>query len=164
MAISYAIRRGQVIEDAKGRVDASATKNRAYLLADHSVKKRAKAAGKKDGRRAAKSKKRTDLWDLNLQAQINEREARTAKLDVERARLLGMLTERRMVLAAFAAFGQEWKTQVLDMPRRLIPYIYSMCRSGKPLQGAIKHAELEVSKVTQALKEKGRDLELGDLT
>jgi hypothetical protein len=163
MAISYAVRAGKVIEDDKGKVDTASPLNRAFLQADHTAMKRAKAKGRAEGRGSV-SKKRADLWERNIRAQIAEREARTAKLDVERAKLLGMLVERRMMLASFAAFGAEWKPQLLDMPKRLIPRIYDMFRAGKSEQEAVQYAEKEVFGATQALKNKGREVELGDLT
>jgi hypothetical protein len=164
MAISKAVRRGEVIEGDGGSIKLTDPVNRAYRQADHTVAKRPKSGtGGGEGR----GKRSEDIAQLHRQMlveKIRNLNAKTAKDDVDRARKLDMYTERRMVETCFAAFGAEWKPQILDMPKRIVPVLYEMCRAGRPLQEAILYAEKEIAEATKALKEKARAVGLGDLT
>ena len=166
MAISKAVRGGKVIEDDRGRVDTAEPVNRAYLLADHSVAKRARAAGQRDEKvsRAAASKRAAKRAEEKHQQWMDEHKAKTAETNAKVARALGLLVERANVERMMSAFGAELKLRILGLPRQFSAELFDLAHTKGATPMALEGRLLEL--LTDALKhckEKAREVGLSSI-
>jgi phage terminase Nu1 subunit (DNA packaging protein) len=162
MAISKAVKRGEVVEDDGGIIDTTNPVNRAYLQADHAVMKRAKAAGA--GARGDKSKRRGELWERKTLSEIRLKDEQTNYHVQRRARELGLLIERAMVDRAIAAIGAEIKLRILGLPRQVAQELFDLAHSKGATPMALEGLLLErLSDALVHVKEKGREAGLGSI-
>jgi hypothetical protein len=137
MAISKAVASGKVIEDDGGFVYITNPVNRAYMLADHAVMKRAKAHAEKDGpvSRAAASKRSAKRAEERHQAWMDHERAKTAETNAKVARALGLLLERAVVERMMSAFGAELKMRILGLPRQFSAELFDLAhtKGGTPM-------------------------------
>jgi hypothetical protein len=156
MAISKAVKRGEVVEDDGGIVDTTNPVNRAYLQADHTVMKRAKAAGDKE--RGMRSKDRA-AWSLRkMMADARYKEEQTDLAIQRRAKELGLLTETAGIEKGVAAIGGALSTYLLTMPRQVAQELFDRSRA---MDGTVKFIEdILIDRCTEILvkvKEKAHE-------
>jgi hypothetical protein len=164
MAISKAVRSGKVVEDDEGRVDITNPVNRAYLQSDHAVMKRARVAGKKSTGRADGSKRKAKLYEAKTIEQTRQYRENANWAVQRRAKDLGLLVERAKVEQMMAAFGQELKLRLLDLPRRISANLFGLARAEAATPMAIEGAlNKELSEALAACKERARAIGLGSL-
>jgi hypothetical protein len=160
MAISKAVRRGEVVEDEKGRVNTADPGNRAYMLADHAVMKRAEVAG-----RAKKSKEARGLMDEKTFEQTRQYRENANWAVQRRAKDLGLLVERAKVEQMMAAFGQELKFRLLGMPRQTAPELFALAKVKGSTPMALEGLLLKrISETLERCKDKARAVGLGSLS
>jgi hypothetical protein len=161
MAISKAARAGKVVEDDKGHVDITNPVNRAYMLADHTVMKRARAAGKKPTTRADDSKRKAKLYEAKTVEQTRQYKANADWAIQRRAKDLGLLVECVKVEQMMAAFGAELKLRILGLPRQVSGELFDLAQTKGSTPMAIEGLLLKL--LTDALvhcKEKAREVGL----
>lgn len=151
--ITAGIERGTLVAGRAGMVDPKEPKNRAYLRR-HGVAPAKSAKEQKD------EEPTSVLKDLSI---IAKNEAYTRNQNVEHARKIGLYGEIRDFEKCLAAFASGWKPYILDLPRKIIPDIYSMALKGKPIQEAIAYAEKEIAASTKALKALAQSQKLGSI-
>jgi len=151
--VTKLIETGTLVSGRAGMVDPKEPKNAAYL-------RRRGMAPVKDAR-AQKAEEPVAL--RKTESEVKRNEAATRKLDADLARILGLYVERRIVEAAFAAFGADWKTWILDLSRKIVPEIYGQAQRGGSMQEAIAYVDKELAASTKALKRRAEALKLGDI-
>jgi transcriptional regulator with XRE-family HTH domain len=166
MAISKAVRSGKVIEDDRGFVDITNEVNRAYMLSDHSVAKRARAAGVRDEKvsRAAASKRAAKRAEEKHRQWMDEHKAKTAETNAKVAKALGLLVERATVERMISAFGSELKMRLLGLPRQFSAELFDLAHTKGATPMALEGRLLELT--TDALKhckEKAREVGLSSI-
>jgi hypothetical protein len=151
--ITAGIERGTLVAGRAGMVDPKDPKNRAYL----------RRHGVAPAKSAPEQKSEDDVYQRKEESIIAKNEAYTRNQNVEHARKIGIYGETRDFEKRLAAFASGWKPYILDLPRKIIPDIYSMALKGKPIQEAITHAENETAKSTKALKALAQSQKLGTI-
>ncbi len=164
MAISKAVGKGSVIEDDAGHVDVTNPVNRAYLLADHAVMRRARARAPKDEKvsRAAASKLAAKRAQEKHDQWMAEHAAKTAEMETRRAKTLGILAEQKVMKNAMALFALACKIQITDRMHAMVPTLWAKFEQGKPIEEAFQHVNKETEEALKALIESAQSVKLTD--
>lgn len=152
MAVSKALGRGEAVEDAQRLLDITNPINRAYLLTDHSVMRRARAAGaQRVGGKGLTPERRAELWERERLAKIEALESSTAKNDTARLKLLGDLAERKVMEGAVALLSMSIQTHVFDRIHSMVPTMRDKFEKGAPIEEVYQYADQEAAEIVQAL-------------
>lgn len=102
------------------------------------------------------TERKMDLVSRRTEAEIRLKNAQTERLLLHRAERLGLLVLKSDIDKMTSVLGQEIKTRLLDMPRRIVPQIYAMVESGQDSRAVEVYLDTELGDAIKHAKEAAR--------
>lgn len=102
------------------------------------------------------TERKMDLVTRRTEAEIRLKNAQTERLLLHRAERLGLLVLKSDIDKMTAVLGQELKTRLLDMPRRIVPQVYAMVESGQDSRAVEAYLDTELGDAIKHAKEAAR--------